>query len=299
MADQDETLHWVSDTERGQVAALRTDRGVVTTPPAALPASLGEAIQWELRNAWHRPFTVPAVVTFNALLMAGAWFLLPVRWQDWLFTLHGPSAFAMVLAFWMYADVPATNVLAPDRERVLAALDQPVMLRRLLYAKNVALWCFVAPFCAIVAVLIGFFDHDWPPVLVSITAIGVVPFGVLGVAGWVGILWPYHPRELAFRWAHRRAWWHMIMRWSGLVLIPYAVVPALGILIITPSLLLWSMLSGGGLSSRLPTAHFAGGVALAAVVSLVVFRVGSTIGLAMIRRREHHLRPYLADPDRG
>ena len=135
--------------------------------------------------------------------------------------------------------------------------------------------------------------------LVSITAIGVVPFGVLGVAGWVGILWPYHPRELAFRWAHRRDWWHMIVRWSGLVLIPYAVVPVLGIIIITPSLLLWSMLSGGGLSSRLPTAHFAGGVALAAVVSLVVFRVGSTVGLAMIRRREHRLRSYLADPDRG
>lgn len=275
------------------------DRGVVTTSLDELPLSLGQAIQWELGRAVHRPFTVPAVVGFNALLMAGAWFLLPVKWQDWLFTLHGPSAFAMVLAFWMYADVPATNVLAPDRERVLAALDEPAMLRRLLYAKNIALWCFVAPFCAIVSVVIGFVDHDWPPVLVSITAIGVVPFGVLGIAGWVGILWPYHPRELRFRWEHRRDWWHMIVRWSGLVLIPYAVVPVLGIIIITPSLLLWSMLSGDGLSSRLPTAHFAGGVALAGALSLVVFRLGSTIGLVMIRRRQNRLRTYLTDPDRG
>ena len=227
------------------------------------------------------------------------WFLLPVKWQDWLFTLHGPSAFAMVLAFWMYADVPATNVLAPDRERMVAALDEPAMLRRLLYAKNIALWCFVAPVCAIVAVVIGFIDHDWPPVLVSITAIGVVPFGVLGIAGWVGILWPYHPRELSFRWKHRRDWWHTIVRWSALVLIPYAVVPTLGLLVITPSLLLWSMLSSNGLSSRLPTAHFAGGVALAAVVSMGAFHLGSTVGLDMIRRRRHRLHAYLMDPDRG
>lgn len=271
----------------------------MTTSLDDLPSSLRIAVRWELRSAVHRPFTVPLVVSFNALLMAGAWLLLPVKWQDWLFTLHGPSAFAMVLAFWMYADVPATNLLAPDRERVLAALDQPAMLRRLLYAKNIALWCFVAPFCAVVAVVIGFLDHDWPPVLVSITAIGVVPFGVLGVAGWVGIIWPYHPRELGFRWEHRRDWFHMILRWTALVLIPYGLVPVLGVLVITPSLLLWSMLSIGGLSSRLPTAHFAGGVALAAAVSIGAFYVGHKGALGMIRRRRTYLRAYLNDPDRG
>ena len=91
----------------------------------------------------------------------------------------------------------------------------------------------------------------------------------------------------------------MIVRWSALVLIPYAVVPALGIVIITPSLLLWSMLSSDGLSSRLPTAHFAGGVALAGVVSMAAFYAGSTIGLDMIRRRRHRLHVYLVDADRG
>ena len=55
-----------------------------------------------------------------------------------MFTLHGSLAFALVLAAWMYADVPATNVLAPDRQRVMAAIDDPVLLRRLLYAKNIA-----------------------------------------------------------------------------------------------------------------------------------------------------------------
>ena len=89
-----------------------------------LPTSLHAAVCYELRDALRPPYTVASVVTFNALLMAGAWFLLPTAWQDWLFTLHGPSAFAMVLAGWMYADVPATNLLAPDRERVLAAIDE-------------------------------------------------------------------------------------------------------------------------------------------------------------------------------
>jgi hypothetical protein len=42
-----------------------------------------------------------------------------------VFTLHGSLAFALVLAAWMYSDVPATNVLAPDRQRMMAALDDP------------------------------------------------------------------------------------------------------------------------------------------------------------------------------
>jgi len=244
-------------------------------------------------------FTVPGVVIFNGLLMAGAWFLLPTKWLDWLFTLHGPLAFAMVMAGWMYSDVPATNVLAPDRERVLAALDDPAMLRRLLYAQNLTLWCFVAPFCTVVAWIIGEVHHDWPPTVLSITAIAIVPFGTLGVAGWVGIVWPYHPRELRFRWQHRHDWFHMIVRWVALLLVPYGLVPALAVVVLAPSLVLWSMLSSNGLSHRLPTTHFAGGIALAAVVSMGLFFGGHRIGLRMIRRRHDSLRDYLSDPDRG
>jgi hypothetical protein len=272
---------------------------VPDTAVVELPASLRAAVAWELRDAVRPPYTLLSVVTFNAVLMAGAWFLLPQSWQDWLFTLHGPLAFAMVLAGWMYSDVPATNVLAPDRVRVLAALDRPEMLRRLLYAKNLALWCFVAPFCTLVAVIIGYAHHDWPPTLVSVTAIAVVPFGTLGIAGWVGIVWPYHPRELCFRWEHRRDWFHMIVRWGALLLVPYGLVPVLGALVITPSLLLWSVLSAQGLTHRLPTSHFAGGVALAAVVSMAAFFGGYRVGLRLIRRRRDWLRDYLGDPDRG
>ncbi len=197
--------------------------------PVSLPPSLGAALGWELREAFRPPFADLLVVAFNAALMCVAWFLLPTSWQNWLFTLHGPLAFAMVLAGWMYSDVPATNVLAPDSRRVLAALDDPAMLRRLLYAKNLTLWCLVAPFCTVVAVIIGWVHHDWPPTLVSVTAIAVVPFGTLGVSACVGIRWPYHPRELRFRWEHRREWRHMIVRWIALVLTPYGLVPLLAV----------------------------------------------------------------------
>ena len=159
----------------------------IAQQPVALPSSLRAALGWELREVFRPPFADLLVVAFNAALMCGAWFLLPTSWQDWLFTLHGPLAFAMVLAGWMYSDVPATNVLAPDRRRVVAALDNPEMLRRLLYAKNLCLWCLVAPFCTVVAVIIGWVHHDWPPTLVSVTAIAVVPFGTLGVSACVGI----------------------------------------------------------------------------------------------------------------
>ncbi len=267
--------------------------------PVSLPSSLRAALAWELREALRPPFTDLLVVAFNAALMCVAWFWLPASWQNWLFTLHGPLAFAMVLAGWMYSDVPATNVLAPDRRRVLAALDDPVMLRRLLYAKNLMLWCFVAPFCTVVAMIIGWRHHDWPPTLVSITAIAVVPFGTLGLAGCVGIRWPYHPRELRFRWEHRRQWRPKILRWITLVLVPYGLVPALALVIITPSLVLWSMLSSHGLTDKLPTTHFAGGVALAAVVSVAALVAGHRLGQWIVTRRRDELRAYLSDPDQG
>ena len=249
-------------------------------PDRAAPVSLAGAVRCELREAVRPPYTVPLVVTFNGVLMAAAWFLLPTKWFDWLFTLHGPLAFAMVMAGWMYSDVPATNVLAPDRERVLAALDDPARLSRLLYAQNLTLWCFVAPFCTVVAVIIGYSNNDWPPTLVSITAIAIVPFGTLGVAGWVGILWPYHPRDLRFRWQHRHEWFHMIVRWLALLLVPYGLVPLLAVLVIrsqpgpvVDAVDQWAQPQ----ASHHPLRRR---VALAAVVSMGVFYGGHRAGLS-------------------
>ena len=63
----------------------------------------------------------------NGALMSSAWFL-PSGLRDKIFTLHGTLAFALILAAWMYSDVPSTNVLGPDSGQVDSALDDPLML---------------------------------------------------------------------------------------------------------------------------------------------------------------------------
>lgn len=108
-----------------------------------MPTSFWDAVGAELGQAFSPPYQIPITVVANALLMTGAWFLLP---RDWLFSVTSNLAFPFVLASWMYADVPATNVLAPDRIRSLAALDDWKMMNRLLAAKAAVLWIFVAPF---------------------------------------------------------------------------------------------------------------------------------------------------------
>ena len=101
-------------------------------PDVPLPTSLAEALGQEYARVFHAPFETLLTVAFNAALMSSAWFFLPTSLSDELFELHGSLAFAFVLSSWMYSDVPATNVLAPDGLRVLAAIDEPDVLGRLL-----------------------------------------------------------------------------------------------------------------------------------------------------------------------
>jgi len=65
----------------------------------------------------------------------------------------------MVLAGWMISDVPAAKVMALDAERMMLALEDPATFRRLLYAKNIALWALVAPVCSLLALGIGVNNH--------------------------------------------------------------------------------------------------------------------------------------------
>ena len=94
----------------------------------------GQLIRRELRRALHPPYETPIVVVVNGLLMTGAWLFLPTPAQDALFTIHSNFAFALVLSSWMYADVPATNVLGTGAQASLEVLDDPRGLRRLPFA---------------------------------------------------------------------------------------------------------------------------------------------------------------------
>ncbi len=270
------------------------DAGVVSLPP-----TFGEAVRAEFGRALRPPWATVSTVAANGAFMTLAWIFLPRGLKDDLFTLHGTLAFALVLAAWMYSDVPATNVLAPDRLRVMAALDDPVMLRRLLYAQNVVLWAFITPVCALIALFTGIFGHDLLSTLYTVIWIGVVPFGALGISAWVGILFPYHPLPLRYRWQHRRPRRRMLWRWLTLAVTPYVLVPWLAIALMTPSLLLWGFTSPHGLSRKLPDHDLGLGVALACAVAIVCAFIGHRRGVKMAQRRQARLLAFLADPARG
>ena len=238
-------------------------------------------------------------MAINAALMSSAWFFLPPSLRDQIFELHGSLAFAFVLSSWMYSDVPATNVLACDTVRTLAAIDEPGTLHLILTARRRILWLVVAPVCLLIAFVNGIGAADRVVVVYSAVAIGVIPFGVLGVSAWVGVLFPYHPIPLRYRWEHRRAWWPMLGRWATLVLLPYGVVPLLTVVFLAPTLLIWGLTSPKGLTQKLPDNDLGLGIALACLIALAAAYFGQRASLRLVDRRRDRLVAYLSDPLRG
>jgi hypothetical protein len=279
-------------TEHGDAVVAHTFDG-------PLPTGLRQAVRAEWSRVLRPPFETPLTVAINAGLMSSAWVFLPPDLKDAVFTLHGSVAFAFVLSSWMYSDVPATNVLAPDGLRVLAAIDDPTVLHRLLLAKSIVLWCFVAPLCLVVSAVMGAGQSDKVTAVYSAVAIGIVPFGVLAVSAWLGILFPYHPVPVAYRWSRRADWKPMFLRWGTLVLLPYAVVPGLTVLFLAPSLLIWGLTSTSGLTTKLPDNDFGLGIALACAIAGIAVWLGHRVSLRLIARRRDVLVAYLADPHRG
>jgi hypothetical protein len=269
------------------------------TDETRLPATLRQAVKVELGVAFHSPYEVPIAVAVNGALVTVLWFFLPAHWKNALFAFHGTLAFAMVLAGWMIADVPATNVLGPDAQRMMLALDDPGTFRRLLYAKNIALWVLVAPVCTLVALGIGVNNHELTATIISIVAIAILPFGALGLSAWVGIRFPYHPIPLSQRWAHRRPWRHMLLRWFTLAVIPYILVPTIIVILLLPSLAFWAAFAADGLHSRLSAGVYAIGMLIACILALAGSLGGHRVGERLAQRRTAELSRYLSDPSRG
>jgi len=264
-----------------------------------LPDNLTEAVRQQVGLSLQPPYEVPVTIAVNGALMSSAWFFLPTTLRDKLFTVHGTLAFALILAAWMYSDVPSTNVLAPDAERIRNALDNPVAFRRLMYGKEIVLWLLVTPVCALVAVVNGLVHHSLLSTLYTVIAIGIVPFGFLSISAWVGILFPYHPMPLRYRWEHRRPRKRMLVRWGVLIVTPYVLVPVLGVLMLTPSLLVWGFTAPHGLSEKLPDHDLGLGLAVACAIAVACSFLGHQLGWWMATRRAAKLRDFLADPVRG
>jgi hypothetical protein len=116
-----------------------------------LPRSLAEAYRLQFDRAFRYPFSVPFTLLGNAVLTAVLWFWSPRDLFSVFFNVNELFFFPMVLASWMVSDVPATNEYAPDAQRILAALDDPTMLTRLLRAKHLVLWTLISPVAFVTA----------------------------------------------------------------------------------------------------------------------------------------------------
>ncbi len=274
-------------------------RVVPVSQETSFAPSLPEAVRLEFRSALHPPYETPVVVAVNGALMSSAWFFLPPSLKDDLFTFHGTLAFAVVLAFWMYSDVPSTNVLAPDRLRVIASIGNPKIQRRLLYAKNIVLWLLVTPACVLVALGIGLYEDQLLATLYTVVWLGFVPLGVLGITNLIGIRFPYHPMPLRYRWEHRTPRRRMLVRWLILVLTPYGLFPVLGVILMLPTLALWGFTSNSGLSKKLPDNDLGLGILVACGIAALAWWGGHRLGTRMIRRRREDLIDFLSDPARA
>ena len=180
----------------------------------------------------------------------------------------------------------------------MAALDDPVHLRRLLLAKNATLWLIATPIALFATLCVAIQTGDWVTGAITALAVATVPLGLLGVSCWVGILWPYHPRPLAWRW-ERRKQLGKDARWITLVLVPYALVPAVATVLLAPSIVLWKFASKHGLDDRVTNFEFLLGVVVAIVIAFAAWFWGTRGALRLIRSRHDQLAAYLNDPDLG
>lgn len=264
-----------------------------------LPRSLREAVRDEFGIAFRYPYTLLQVVGVNAFLVVVLWYFAPPQVESLAFDIHNPALFTIVLAGWMYSDVPATNVLASDVNRTLPALTDRTMTIRLMSAKRIALWILVAPVCTLITFLMGIHTHHWFTDVVAIASIAILPFGTLAIAGWVGILWPYHPRSLNYRWRHRRNWFHDLIRWGTLVVLPYGLVPIIGGVLLLPSLLVWNVKSEQQVLEVTTVPHLFLGVVLVIAMTVGGTIVGDNVAWRLIERRRTSLTEYLEHPELG
>jgi hypothetical protein len=268
--------------------------------PTALRASdVFVAVKAEYRRILTERRDDLIAVSFNALLVAICWYLLPDKITNWLFTLHGALAFPLIMEMWMLGDTPATNVAGRDAVRAVAQLHDPAAMRLWLRVKHLVLASFVGPTAAVIALVIGAVQHRSADAAAVAIVLLFLPLGVLSVAAWVGLWLPYHPQKLIWRWRHRTDWRAALLRWGLLVFLPFMVVPVIAIALLTPSLIIWIIAHQGYPPKQLNTAGLWIGTVVSVAVSLITFAFAPVVATKIARRRYDRLHGYLSNPDHG
>lgn len=259
-------------------------------------SGLRHAVRSEYRRVVRPPWEIPTALVTNGALMVAAWFLLPARAHNFVFSLNGPLAFPIILASWMLADTPATNVMGSNPALALSVLEDQAAYWRWLAARCIVIGSIVGAACAAGVMYVGIGHYPWSDILFACALVALLPVGVLPVAAWLGILLPYHPRSLRWRWQHRRAW-RTNLRWALLVFAPFLYVPVIGVAILTPGVELARSVKVPG--HRLTPAQFGISAVVVCATALAVAALGLWVARRLLAWRTNRLAAYLADADRG
>ncbi len=263
-----------------------------------MPKSLPQAVRSEFGRAFRAPFETPSAIILNVFLIALGWWLLSSSFRGFLFGYSGAHALPLTLLSWMVSDIPATNVLGGDAERMVLALEDRPTLLKMLLAKALVLWLLTTPLCIALDLAITAGASNIAVSALMTTVIALVPFATLGLACWVGILLPYKP--MAFR--HRRKQLRQnparSLRWLIAILAPYVVVPILNMVCLAP-LHVWGL---PGDSHRVLGYQFTSFwlVMVSSLgVAFVMLVVGYRGALVLVSRRKQKLVQFLTSPDLG
>ena len=115
----------------------------------------------------------------------------------------------------------------------LSVLQDQAAYWRWLAARCIVIGSIIGVACAAGVMSVGIGNYPWSEIIWACALVAVLPIGVLPVAAWLGILFPYHPRSLRWRWQQRRAW-RTHLRWAVLVFAPFFYVPVIGVAILAP-----------------------------------------------------------------
>ena len=257
---------------------------------------LRKAVATEYRRTVRPPWEIPTVLVTNGALMVAAWFWLPPRLHDLMFSLNGPLAFPVILASWMLADTPATNAMGSNPSLALSVLENQSAYWRWLAARCIVIGSIIGVACAVGVMYVGLGNYPWSEIVWACALVALLPIGVLPVAAWLGILFPYHTRPLRWRWQHRRAW-RTHLRWAALVFAPFIYVPVIGVAILSPGVLLARSIKFHG--QRLTPAQFGISAAVVCLMALVAAAVGLWVSRRLLAWRTNRLATYLASTEMG
>lgn len=271
---------------------------MTTLAPVVTAGAFRDDLRAQIVRLFRPPHAELTSLTVNAVLVSVLWTLLPATVHEWLFALTGSMAFAVVLQAWMLGDTTTTNVLGNDVATALQVLNDRVRLRRWLRAKAAALALVVAVPCAVIAMVIAAIEHEYVDGVLLCVVLVTAPFGAAAVAAWLGVTWPYHPRPIRWRWEHRHAR-RSTLRWLLLVLVPFALVPAIMAVFLAAGVATGDAVGGRDPNGHLDVTGFAAASAVTSGLSLAAFACAPYLSSALGTRRVALLNQILLDPDAG